>query len=366
MILRAPELANASAAVVESGMRLVATAAAAALCLAIAGCAGPDPYLAAGNRAERERAAELLSLLERDGGSEESRFAVVQRLAGDYMNRREYGKLVNFVTARVRERPDDPYAAYYLFLAAYAYVALDSRPMASLYFHRIVRNYPDLSVRGKSIHLACLQELISTETDPSRRASYYRELLARFQGAVDQGAVSFMLGQAYEDLGDWDMAIQTYKAVIPFPGTLIPGFPGAYQYACKAVDFANSSKDWTFESLDALVAAVRKAIAAHDAWQLERIEAKVNFFTMSWVQEESDENSQVKFDLRAFMGNGAIQCASELDPASNSREAFLRTTGWTDRIQVWYLYFRKIDFPANPEIHGRWEWAGIYLGDKLR
>jgi tetratricopeptide (TPR) repeat protein len=342
----------------------------AAICLALslpfAACRGPDPYLSGGKRAERERAAELLSLLDREGNSGESRFAAVQRLSGDFSKRGEYGKLVNFLTAQVRRRPDDPYAAYYLFLAAHAYLAMGSKPMASLYFHRVVRNYPDLAVRGESIHLACLRELIGAERDPARRTSYYREILARFPSEVDQGAMGFMLGQAYEELGDWDLAIQAYKSVIPFPETAIPGFPGAYQYACKTVDFANSSKDWTFEGLDALVAAVRKAIAARDAYQLKQIKAKVNFFAMSWVQEESDENSQVDFDLSAFMGNGSISCSPDLDPGSNSREAYLRTTGWTDRIPVWYLYFRKIDFPANPDIHGRWEWAGIYFGDKRR
>ena len=25
----------------------------------------------------------------------------------------------------------------------------------------------------------------------------------------------------------------------------------------------------------------------------------------------------------------------------------------------------KVNFPADPEIHGRWEWAGIYFGEKL-
>ncbi|MCI6442425.1 MAG: tetratricopeptide repeat protein, partial [Spirochaetia bacterium] len=46
-------------------------------------------------------------------------------------------------------------------------------------------------------------------------------------------------------------------------------------------------------------------------------------------------------------------------------EAYLRTTGWSNYVNVWYLYFRKVNFPADPEIHGRWEWAGIYYGEKL-
>jgi len=43
----------------------------------------------------------------------------------------------------------------------------------------------------------------------------------------------------------------------------------------------------------------------------------------------------------------------------------LRTWGWHQYLSTWYLYFRKIYFPADPEIHGRWEWAGIYYGEKF-
>ena len=54
----------------------------------------------------------------------------------------------------------------------------------------------------------------------------------------------------------------------------------------------------------------------------------------------------------------------DLDRDSNTREAYLRTWGWSYRIKTWYLYFRRVHFPADPEIHGQWEWAGIYFGEK--
>ena len=45
-------------------------------------------------------------------------------------------------------------------------------------------------------------------------------------------------------------------------------------------------------------------------------------------------------------------------------KAFLRTSNWSYRVGTWYFYFRRIDFPSDPEIDGRWEWAGIYFGEK--
>jgi hypothetical protein len=174
-----------------------------------------------------------------------------------------------------------------------------------------------------------------------------------------------LLGQAYEKLGEWDLAIKTYTNYLTYPETPIAGYPGAYQDAQKTVDYANSSKDWTFGSLNELESAVRKAIADHDVQKLSSYRAKVNFFAMSWAQDELDENSLVVSDLGPFMAGNTIKTEDKLDPASNSREAYLRTTGWTN-IPIWYLYFRKINFPANPETNGRWEWAGIYYGEKFK
>ncbi len=69
--------------------------------------------------------------------------------------------------------------------------------------------------------------------------------------------------------------------------------------------------------------------------------------------------------MRSFMRGNRIRYSAELDPSSSPTEAYLRTTGWSNYVNVWYLYFRKVNFPADPEIHGRWEWAGIYFGEKL-
>jgi hypothetical protein len=50
--------------------------------------------------------------------------------------------------------------------------------------------------------------------------------------------------------------------------------------------------------------------------------------------------------------------------SASGNEATLKTTGWNFRPPIWYLYFRRVDFPADPEINGQWEWAGVYFGEK--
>lgn len=324
-----------------------------------------DSYYLAGMGKRKETLKDLLGLLKTETNVGEERFVVVREIASELLKHEEFGKLAHFLTGWVASHPDDPYNAYLLLMTAYVYLRQDAAPVAAYYFDRIVKNYPDLVVRGESVHLASLKKLIELVEEPQRRAWYYKELISRFPDRIDMGAAYFMLAQCYERTGEWDSAIRTYTKFLPYYETSIPGFPDAFGYAKKLVDFNNSPKDWSFESLPALVAAVKDAMDKGSPATMRRYRAKVNFFAMSWEQEELDSNSLVEFNLSDFMFGNRIRYAPALDASSNPNEAYLRTWGWSQRISIWYLYFRKINFPADPEIHGRWEWAGIYYGEKF-
>ncbi|MCL2478924.1 MAG: tetratricopeptide repeat protein, partial [Treponema sp.] len=201
--------------------------------------------------------------------------------------------------------------------------------------------------------------------DPEQKVWYYEELISRFSDQIDLGVSYFMLGQAYEQIGEWNSAMQAYTQFLPYIDTNVPGFPDAYTYAKHQVDFNKSDKNWTFDSLNSLVTAIKSALDAGSYVRVEQYRAKVNFFARSWEQEAGDDAGMAEFNLADFMRVSRIHYAATLDAGSNANEAYLRTWGWSQYISTWYLYFRKIDFPADPEIHGRWEWAGIYYGEKF-
>jgi hypothetical protein len=326
---------------------------------------GADPYYIAGTKEQRQELQDLFKLLARESRSGEEQFSVVREIAGKYIQLQEYDRLINFLGSWTHSHPDDPYAAYYLLMIAYAYSIQEAYAMSALYFDLIVKNYPDLSIQEESIHLICFNRLINLAGNDEQRVWYYQELISRFPDKIDLGTTYFMLGQAYERIGEWSRAIQAYTQFLPYYGTVIPGFPEAYSYAKQLVDFNNSRKDWTFESLNSLVEAIRDALDSGSSWQLRRYQAKVNFFARSWGQEDLDNTGMVEFNLSDFMMSNHIRYANELDTSSNANEAYLRTWGWSQYISTWYLYFRKINFPPDPEIHGRWEWAGIYYGEKF-
>jgi len=322
-----------------------------------------DPYFITGLKENREHLTDLFSLLAEENDSDENSFAIVREIANTYSREKEFGRLIHFLNRRVMDFPNDPYNSYYLLMIAYTYIQKDALPVAALYFDLIVKNHPDLIVNGESIHFACLNRLIDLTENSGKKVRYYEELISRFPDNINLGLTWFMLAQAYEKTGDWDGAIRAYSGFLLYPGTTVPGFPNAELHAGQQVNFNNSSKDWTYESLSALLYAVRNAIDSEDPRLLGSIQSKVNFFSRSWRQRETSGASTWEFKIADFMSGSRISYADMVDPSSNAGEAYLRTWGWPQHIPIWYFYFRKIHFPLDPYIHGRWEWAGVYFGE---
>ena len=176
------------------------------------------------------------------------------------------------------------------------------------------------------------------------------------------------LAREYENIGEWTKALRTYNMFLEQPDAAsiqITDIPDAYNYAKTLIDFNKSPKDWTFRSLASLEAAIREAIYRYQPNRLDAMRSKVNFFAVSWKQDEIDSDQAEEFSLKSYMRGNKVRYNAELDELSNANEAYLRTWGWSQYVSTWYLYFRKVNYPRDPEINGNWEWAGIYLGEKL-
>jgi hypothetical protein len=328
------------------------------------GCASQeDSFYLVGSEQEREHLAELFTLLE-DTQDARRRVALMEQISSHLVSAGHPRRMRVFLTSHVEAEPRDPYNAYYLFLVAQSYED-DSPEMARHYYDRVVTNHSDVSVRESSTHYMALRRLITMTENPGRRISYYRSLIDRFSDRIDTGKMHYYLAKTYEELGKWDRAYASYKSFLDYPNTRIPGYPEAHEDIRTKVAFYDSSKNWTMDSLDDLVAAIKYALWRQDSRMLLSFKAEENFFAMSWEQQEDDFNSQGPFNIGIFMERSRVRYAENIDVNSNSREAYLRTWGWSHRIATWYLYFRKVDFPADPEIHGDWEWAGIYFGEAL-
>lgn len=310
----------------------------------------------------------LKTLLDEGSLNPEQKYAIVNQMAGNLLYTKDFQGAVLFLNDWVENHPEDKYNAYWLLMTAYSYLSMNAEPFAEYYFDRILRQYPDLMVKGKSIHFLCLQNLIQISQTPKNRIKYFNELIERFPKDINATELYMRLAMEYEKDNQWDLALKTCELFLQQPDATtiqIPGEPDAYKNARHMVDFNNSSKDWTFGSLEELETAVKRAIRNYDWRSLDKYRSKVNFFSMSWKQDETDANAQEEFSMHDYMRGQRIRYSEKLDESSNSTEAYLRTTGFSQYVQVWYLYFRKVNFPIDPDINGNWEWAGIYVGNKL-
>jgi tetratricopeptide (TPR) repeat protein len=343
--------------------------------LALAGCGTSSTRYYIGAFEQNQELRELFGLLSREK-EDKNRFVLIQQIGHSLANSGKLEKEILFLTTHVGRNPDDVFNAYYLLMAAQAYKELQAVPLAIHYYLRILRNHVDLFVGGQSIHLHCLQELIDMETRPEYRIEYYKELVSRFgaQPSVNLGSAYYFLAKAYEEVGEWLLAIQSYQRFLDSTDTEIPGVDDAYHKALEKVSFYFSTdKSWTVPDLDTLVSGVKEAIIDKNVSKLRKFQAKVNFFAKGWDQSaptgdadgnpNADQSAASNIGLYLLASNPKIE--GRLDVTSNEKEAFLKTTGWSFRPPTWYLFFRKVDFPADPEVNGQWEWAGIYFGEKL-
>ena len=310
----------------------------------------------------------LINYLNKKDLTNETKFSVIKKICENMNKQKEYNQLIIFLTDWVENNPDDFYNAYWLLMTAYAYLETNAEPIAQYYFERIINNYNDLLIQGKSIHLICLEHLIQITANPVNRISYFNQLTSRFPDKVNTTEIYYRLSQEYEKTGEWDQVLKATELFLEQDDAStiqIAEYPNAYTNAKNLVELNKSPKDWAYESLDDLVDTIKKAISTYDYKTLDQCRSKANFFAMSWRQDETDSNAQESFSMHDFMLGNKIRYSQELDESSSATEAYLRTSGWNQYVTVWYLYFRKINFPADPNIHGQWEWAGIYFGEKL-
>ena len=274
--------------------------------------------------------------------------------------------MVQFLTDHASAEPEDPYNGYFLYRVALSYREHGFADLALQYFRRAYELHPDVLWQNESIHFNCLQNMVELESDPAERAAAIRALIADYPQRIDRGLLEYRLAATLEELGEYGQAVSAYEEFLRRPGTVVPGNPEALQQTREKLAFHYSAKNWLRPTLEDLVGQMKSAMAVKNGRTLLALQAKVNFFAKSWLQDRYDANSFPNFNLLAFLNSDTrIQYASNVELGADGREAYLRTSGWSPRIPTWYLYFRQVDYPANPQLNGSWEWAGIYFGESL-
>ncbi|MCL2792984.1 MAG: tetratricopeptide repeat protein [Spirochaetaceae bacterium] len=335
------------------------------LLFSVSGCHTEGNYLSL-NAQDRGRFNRLYRQLEAET-SYQKRFIVMRQILEFLSGKVSNGEINLFLTTYAEKNQDDPFNAYYLMVVARKFREDMAFPFAVKYYERILRNYHDLLYRGNSIHFLALRDLLDIVDDDEARILYYRDKITRFSDNINVSEIYYHLGNSYARMGEWDRAIQAYRNFLNTYDSSISVDSDARERVVEFLAYYNANVNWTFESLDELVDKVVSNINVakfrSDGRLLRSNMSRVNFFAISWEDRERTADPEFIANLGVFL-SPRISVSRSLDGASNQHEAFLRTTGWSHRIPTWYLYFRRVNFPADSEIHRNWEWAGIYLGEK--
>lgn len=335
-----------------------------------------DQYIEKDNP-NKESLEELFPLLDKQQEHSENRFTIMSEIISMMLKQKSIGRLNLLITTYITENPEDPYNSYYLLLLSSAYVKHEKNSFAIPYLHRIIKNYTDLDINGLSTHYTALTTLVDITSDPLKKVGYLKSLIRdhgekvetrkRFSGGI--GELYYYLGKAYEESELWTDSIKAYENFLSYEDATIPQEPEAKEEIKRKVSFHYSNKSWIVNDLDTLVRRIKYAISRKNPNLLDRYRAH-DFFIINWKSKYTDLESS--FPMKSsVLTSMNIRAARDLDPMSNENERYLAVEGnrWSNLIwqtyPIWYFYFKRIDYPMDPNIHGGWEWAGIYLGEKL-
>jgi tetratricopeptide (TPR) repeat protein len=210
--------------------------------------------------------------------------------------------------------------------------------------------------------------LIEMTEKPEELIKLYSKLENKFPSKMRTGINYYNLAKTYEKAGEFGNAIKTYRKMINLRDKNIPGGAEKYEYIKEMLVYSSrEEKGWLYSNKEKLINNLKYGIRTKNGSVLQRTASRQDFFVVSWAAEEQAVRQGFINNFQRFLQGtwqGPVKYDRDLDNSSNDTEAYLKTYNWSWRIRTWYFYFRKLDFPADPEINGKWEWKGIYVGDK--
>ena len=295
-------------------------------------------------------------------------------------------RLDDIFLAYMNTHPEDYYNSYYLYNIAGHYIERGEETMGLWLLRSMYQQFPDLKLtQYSSIHYLILDTLGRLEAnldyridDIQRILSHYDQQTALVNNYVvprdDRGVWLYRLGKAYETKATemlyinqdiyrqkLETAMDMYRHFFYLDAVTIPEEPNARSLVANKINIYDARRNWyTDSSLENLIRRITSAIQNNNAGAVLYCQAN-QFFVLSADYRDELSRNGTNIYLPHFLG-GMIQFG-DLTPESNDEEAWLYTTNWPFHLATWYLYFCKIHYPADPEIDGNWEWAGIYLGD---
>lgn len=308
---------------------------------------------------------KLFSLLEKE--SPRGKSLPIRRILSFYQDSsfsddRTKAYSILFLKHFLMRNKNSPDRAYYLSRLANYYLEGSEPNLARYYLIPLLR---DKEVRRfPSLRIQALKNLRKTGT-PFQKIDYLKELI-RLEPETKRAPYYYDLGKAYESTASWKPAYTAYDDFLASYHALSGAERNsvssrAYEEVRTKLVIHKAKRNWTKRDLTALTGIIRRAIRRRDIRTLRYYKSDY-FFSIPWAKSEDSSFSHIPFRLSSFLHSG-IRVHPRAENFSNEEEVYLKTSGWSYRIPVWYFYFRRVDYPEDPELHNSWEWGGIYLGE---
>ena len=337
--------------------------------LIIMACSNEQSYYVVGNGNQREYLRWLLADIYRNDITPSEEITLAELIAAQLVDSRHPERAHQFLVGLTQRDSAHPNNGYLLYVVGEILREGGQPERALHYYQQVVSLYPDTIVYGQSIHYLSLLRLVEHSVDRERSILYHRMLINSFAHLIDPFTHYQRINSYYEQLAQWENLYTAYHELLNYCNTTGSACSTTneridYMDTVRAaLRFHDTDKQWVSPDINLLVRNIKRALIANNPQSLLQWKAGANFSSRSAPQEEFDYNSQINFNVGIFLTRSHVQFSAELDVASNSEEAYLRTWGWSHRIPIWYFYFRRVDYPLDPEIDGNWEWAGILFGE---
>jgi len=257
------------------------------------------------------------------------------------------------------------YKSYLSFVISEYYWQKGSKEAALYYMLCVDRDAYSIQYDFKPIGYYIAKRVISCNTPYEIKEKMYDVLLTEYKDIIDVPYVLLELSDLYKENFDMNKAVIVMKKIISIYTS--DSYEGESSINISKINneinFYYSKKDWIYQDLGVLIDNIKDAIMKKDKKLLYKYVSKSSFQVR--VFQKLHQQSWSFYDIKIHKRwNNRIVFADQLEEFSSTTEAYLRSKNWNfPLLRTWYFYFKKVDYPYETDIHGGWEWAGIYFGN---
>ena len=270
---------------------------------------------------------------------------------------------INFIAllkTHINTHPTDPYNTYYLKTIGLLYLQKNASLQASYYLNKAISK---LSYNTKPIiSIDILNTLIDIETNTTQKIIYLNMVLALFSEEINLVNTYYTLGTLYDSIADWDNAYKIYTQLLALPiDQLLLENQDHIEHVFFRVKKYRAKNTQTFDNVQQAQQTVLNSLYSRNARRIKSLQAP-GFFTAQWQESPIDPNAHIPtFDIVSILRNSKLYVDPKFSEYSTGNKVLWATYGW-ERLNTWYMVFRKIQYPDTITHNGRWEWAGIHFG----